>query len=221
MKFFLITVLFSLFLTVLAAGPGFEAFFDSFLTAMLKAKGDLIDPLKLEDQTIILTPDALRFLPRFLKPEVDVKETYLKGLKTLHRSGSAIQSTNPKNNKVTVAELSIAPLEVDTKVFFHHLGMYIGRDVKMTSSNFDFIVEFEGNKTLQTLLVPRFEVVKMDDLKVTVKGSRVTDGLTNRIMNHVIPLLKKRIIRAVEEGVQQLLEEKVNELDPKFKSILW
>lgn len=204
-----------------SAPPSFEQFFDAVLKALIEKKGDLIDPLRIEDQTVILTPDVLKFLPHFVKPEVDLKDIYLKGLKTLHRSGSAMQSVNPRNNKVTVAELAIAPLQVDAKVVFHFLGMFIGRPYVVTASNFDFFVELEGNKTHKTIVVPRFEVKEIKDLTVKVNGTKVADKLTNRIMNHAVPLLKKRIIQEVEKAVQDVLETKINELPDSAKSILY
>ena len=204
-----------------SAPPSFEQFFDAVLKALIQQKGDLIDPLRIEDQTVILTPDVLKFLPHFVKPEVDLKDIYLKGLKTLHRSGSAMQSINPRNNKVTVAELAITPLEVDTKVVFHFLGMFIGRPYIVTASNFDFFVEFEANKTHKTIVVPRFEVKEMKDFTVKVNGTKVTDKLTNHIMSHAVPLLKKKIIAEVEKAVQDVLETKINELPEATKQILY
>jgi hypothetical protein len=221
MKVFGIVLILSFILATSSQGPTFEQFFDAVLKALLTQKGDMIDPLPIEDQQVILTPNALKFLPSFVKPEVDLKDIQLKGLKTLHRSGAAMQSLNINNNKLTVAELAISPLEVDTKVYFNFLGLFIGREAVVTASNFDFFVEFEANKTHKTILVPRFEVKEMKDLEIKLTGSRITDKFTNRIMHHAVPLLKKRIVEAVEKAVQEVLESKVNELPDSMKNILY
>ena len=209
------------FVLASSQGPSFEQFFDAILKALIQKKGDVIDPLKIEDQQIVLTPDALKFLPSFVKPEIDLKEIKLRGLKTLHRSGAAMQSINLKNNKLTVAELAISPLEVDTKIYFNFLGLFISRDAVATSSNFDFVIEFEANKTHKTIVVPRFEVMEMKDLEVKLTGSWISDRLTNKIMHHAIPLLKKQITKAVESSVQEVLESKVNELPDNVKNVLY
>jgi len=208
-------------LLISATGPSFEQFFDKILEALIKQKGSSIDPLPIEDQTVTLTPESLKFLPHFVQPEIQLRNIFLKGLKTLHRSGHASQSINFKNNKVTVAELEIAPFEVDIKVYFNFLGLFVGKDVVVDATNFDFFVELEANKTLKQITVPRFEVREIKDLNVRVVGDKVTDQLTNKIMSHAVPLLKKKIIEEVEKAVQQVLESKINELPDSLKNILY
>ena len=190
----------------------FEEFFDAVFSVLMQEVGSFIDPIKFDDQAIILDSDALKFLPHFVKPQIDLKDINLKGLKTLHRSGSAMLSVNPQNNKLTIIELAITPLVIDTNMVFHFLGMSIARPYVVTVGNFEFaiLVEFEANKTEEMIAVPSFEVKDMKDFTVKVNGTKVTDKLTNRILSHAVPLLKKTVIQQVEKTVQNLLKSILN-----------
>ena len=190
----------------------FEEFFDAVFSALIQEVGYLIDPIRFEDQAINLDSDDLKFLPHFVKPQIDLKDIHLKGLKSLHRSGSAMLSLNPQNNKLNIIELAITPLEINTKMVFHFLGMSIARPYVVTVGNFDFaiLVEFEASKTDKTTVVPSFEVKEMKDFTVKINGTKVTDKLTNRILSHAVPLLKKTVIQQVEKTVQNILKNILN-----------
>lgn len=217
MKSTLVICLLALFATQSLASTSFEKFFDNILKAVIRDKGNEIDPLHEEDHHRSIGPRLLRGM---FQLDVDIKNIEIRGLKTVHRSGSASQSINQGGNKMTVVHLAISNMETDAHAALSKRGVSIARDVEVSADVMDFVVEFEGNKTSRKITVPRFEIFYLDKLQIKFKGEGITDRVGNVFLKHVLKVMRGIIISRTEKALRKEIEAKVDKLPDNIKNLL-
>ena len=229
------TVLLSLVILVAlssnASAASFEQFFDAILKSVIKAKGDLIDPLPIEDKNITL-PSKKLLLPLPIKANLLFSNNQLWGMKTLSRSGGAVQSIDFKNDKVTRIQMNVSPLlltsdlTLASSVLSVKLPEHLIR-INATIDSFDFMIELVANKTRKEIKVKTFVIDKLDNLNVNyyreshLIGREFKDYILTHITKVITILFKKQITEKVEVTTRDLMQEKIDALPDNIKRLLY
>lgn len=216
MKSTLVICLLALFATESLASTSFEKFFDNILKAFIRDKGDQIDPLHEVDHHKSIGP---LFLGGIFQINLEITNIEIRGLKTIHRSGSASQSFKQGGNKVTIVHLAFNDMKTDAHAALSKRGLSIARDVEVSADVMDFVVEFEGNKTSREITVPRFEIFSMDNLQIKLKGEGITDRVGNVFLKHVLKVIRGIIIARTEKVLRKEIEAKVEKLPDETKNL--
>lgn len=209
----------------------FELFFDAIIKGVIKAKGNLIDPMPIEDKNTTLPSKTLP-VPMPVKVNLLFSNNKLWGMKKLHRSGSAVQTRNSNNDKVTRVQLNISPLlltsdlNATTKLLSIRLPQNLIR-INATIDSFDFIVEIVANKTRKEITVNTFVIDDLKNLTVhyyresRIIGREYLDYLLTQCTKVVTILFKKQIIQIIEETTKNIMQEKIDALPESIKKLLY
>lgn len=197
----------------------FEKFFDAIIKAVVEKKRSVIEPYHIEDLEITVQPEVhKRKLPPRIK--IHAANNTLHGLSTIHRSGPAFVKMNP-GTRLTNAQLAAGPLRITSQLTIGFLSLNLRPSVEITVSNFDFTIEILGNKAAQELKTTQFKINELKDLKVKLHQWKWTDGIENRIVNLVLPLLEHKIRTEVEDTVRSHLDDKLQALPEELKKLLY
>lgn len=214
-----------------ASAATFEQFFDAILKAVIKSKGDLIDPLAIDDKNTTL-PSAKFILPAPIKLNLQFTNNQLWGMKSLTRSGAAVQSMDFKNDKVTRIQLNVSPLlltsdlNLTTSVFFTKLPPQLVR-INATIDSFDFMIELVANKTRKEIKVNTFVIDKLNNLNVNYYressffGREFKDYILTHVTKVVTVLFKKQVTEKVEVTTKNIMQEKIDSLPDNIKRLLY
>lgn len=212
-------------------GASFEAFFDAILKAVIKSKGDLIDPLPLDDKFATI-PSKEFLIPSPIKLNLNLTAGQVTGLKTLHRSGAAVQSIDYKNDKVTRIKMAASPITLQydvnatTGVFFLRLPEILLR-LNATIDSFDCMIELVANKSRKEIIVNTFIVDEVKNLKVNFYRESFFFGperrawLLTKVTKVITKVFKKQVVEKIADVVKQMMQEKIDALPDNIKKLLY
>jgi len=201
------------------ADSSFEMFLDNVLKAILKEKESVIDPLTIKSQVYEkVVGGPLRFL-------LNMDDIVVRGLKTLHRNGSAEQVPT-QAGKRTILNLTLNNLTAATEVYIERSGIMfdtnIERKINVSTDFIDFVLAIEGDKTTKMINVTRMEVFDLGDIIVSVDGVNGVRGIMeNLILRQVVKVMKGAIIDKLESVLKEQIQVRLNSLnDPILRNIL-
>lgn len=218
-------------LTSTSQGASFEQFFDAVLKAVIKSKGDYIDPLPLDDKACVI-PSREFLIPSPVRLNISLTAGQLTGLKALRRSGAAVQSVDYKNDKVTRVQLAAAPVTLTTDVNVTTGVLFVGLPeillrVNATIESLDCMIELVANKSRKEINVTAFVVDELKHLKVHFYRESLFFGnerkawILNQVTKVVTKVFKKQVVQEVQVAVKQLMQEKIDALPDNVKRLLY
>jgi len=201
------------------ADSSFEMFLDNVLKAMLKEKESVIDPLIIKSRIYEkVVGGPLRFL-------LNMDDIVVRGLKTLHRNGSAEQAPT-QAGKRTILNLTLNNLTAATEVYIERSGIMfdtnIERKINVSTDFMDFVLAIEGDKTTKMINVTKMKVFDLGNIIVSVDGVNGVRGIMeNLILRQVAKVMKGAIIDKLGSVLKEQIQERLNSLnDPIFRNIL-